>query len=199
MPFWVNTHTLFNPLDFTQVSFARLKVPQWVSSLLPLMSNCHMTNNAAVLLESYSKVVSCQPCQRLSDDINQLCERVYASSEGQKLARSTIQSNYPLKYLSPNSRLIRVGRVTKEQKNLGARLSVDYTLGIMWGGGFTQYAYIQMGWGAMTADKGSIHIHVLQYSWQLYNNYIYISWMLVVQPCRVLGHCEYLLCRTLNM
>ena len=64
---------------------------------------------------------TCQPCQRLSHDINQLVERVHASSEGQKLARSSVQSNYPLKYLSPKSRSIRVGWITKEQKNLGVR------------------------------------------------------------------------------
>ena len=48
---------------------------------------------------------------------------MHASSEGQKLARSSVQSNYPLKYLSPKSRSIRVGWITKERKNLGAKLS----------------------------------------------------------------------------
>ena len=66
---------------------------------------------------------TCQACRRLSHDIDQLVERARGLSKGQRLARTSVQSNYPMKYLSPNSRLMRVDRVTKERKNLAAKLS----------------------------------------------------------------------------
>ena len=66
---------------------------------------------------------TCQPCRRLSHDIRQLVERVHSVSECQKLDRSSIHSNYPLKFLSPKSRDKRVARVTKERKSLAAKLS----------------------------------------------------------------------------
>ena len=50
----------------------------------------------------------------------------------QKIARTSVQSNYPIKYLSPASKSARVSKLSKERKNLAAKLSsvssLDYDL-----------------------------------------------------------------------
>ena len=67
---------------------------------------------------------TCGPCKRLSFDIKQLEDRVRSSTEGRKLSRLGTTSNYPLKFLSPDSKASRVSRLSKERKNLNAKLSI---------------------------------------------------------------------------
>ena len=66
---------------------------------------------------------ACAPCKRLQFDIDQLGKRVRNMSEVKKAIRTSIGSNYPLKYLSPKSKAIRIARNTKERKNLSAKVS----------------------------------------------------------------------------
>ena len=62
----------------------------------------------------------CTPCRRLIHDIWQLAQK----SEGvNRLSRIRTDSNYPLKHLSPESRAWRVSRMTRERKNLAAKLA----------------------------------------------------------------------------
>lgn len=65
---------------------------------------------------------TCAPCRRISYDIKQLTDQS-KSTEGHKLSRLTTTSNYPLKYLSPSSKASRISRLTKERKNLSAKVS----------------------------------------------------------------------------
>ena len=75
---------------------------------------------------------SCQPCRVLHRDICKVVEKAQMATEEQKIARTSVQSNYPLKYLSPSSKEARISKVSKERKNLVAKLSsvvsLDYNL-----------------------------------------------------------------------
>ena len=66
---------------------------------------------------------SCQPCRILHRDISKLAEKASSLTESQKLARTSVQSKYFLKYLSPASRATRVSKVCKDRQNLAAKLS----------------------------------------------------------------------------
>jgi hypothetical protein len=74
----------------------------------------------------------CQPCRVLHYDICKLTEKAQTVTMDQKVARTSVQSNYPLKYLSPSSKEARISKVAKERKNLAAKLSsvvnLDYNL-----------------------------------------------------------------------
>ena len=65
----------------------------------------------------------CAPCRRLQADIDQLVKKARRTSEATVAARVSIGSNYPLKYLSPTSKADRVSRISKERKNLSAKVS----------------------------------------------------------------------------
>ena len=52
-----------------------------------------------------------------------LAEKASTLSDEQKIARTSIQSNYPMKYLSPTSRSQRVRKVCKDRQNLAAKLA----------------------------------------------------------------------------
>lgn len=75
---------------------------------------------------------TCQPCRVLHHNICRLVEKAQAVTEEQKIARTSVQSNYPLKYLSPSSKEARISKLSKERKNLSAKLSsvvnLDYNL-----------------------------------------------------------------------
>ncbi len=56
----------------------------------------------------------CTVCRRLTKDICQLLQRSWSTTEGQKLSRVSVGSNYPLAFLSPTSKGKWMSRVTKE-------------------------------------------------------------------------------------
>ena len=63
---------------------------------------------------------ACVSCRRLLHDIQQLA----VNGEGaNRLARLRPDSNYPLKFLSPESRALRVSRIAKDRQNLSAKLA----------------------------------------------------------------------------
>ena len=66
---------------------------------------------------------TCRSCRLLNYDLNRLVERACDVSVEQKIARTSVQSNYPIKYLSPASKSVRVSKLSKERKNLTAKLS----------------------------------------------------------------------------
>ena len=66
---------------------------------------------------------ACPECKRLASDIQQLLKISLNVSDGEKLQRLAPSSNYPISYLSPKSKAIRVERVVKEKKNLSAKVS----------------------------------------------------------------------------
>ena len=66
---------------------------------------------------------TCQPCRVLHHDISKLVEKASSLTEAQKMARTSVQSKYPMKYLSPTSRAVRVSKVCKDRQNLAAKLS----------------------------------------------------------------------------
>ena len=66
---------------------------------------------------------TCQPCRLLHHDIRKLAEKASSLSDEQKIARTSVQSNYPMKYLSPTSRSQRVRKVCKDRQNLAAKLA----------------------------------------------------------------------------
>lgn len=69
----------------------------------------------------------CTACRRLSHDIRQLLQKSKIVPECKKESRLHVSSNYPLKYLSPDSRAARVARITKDRKNLSAKLAATPT------------------------------------------------------------------------
>ena len=75
---------------------------------------------------------TCRPCRLLYHDLCRLVETARNVSMEQKIARTSVQSNYPIKYLSPASKSTRVSKLSKERKNLAAKLSsvssLDYDL-----------------------------------------------------------------------
>lgn len=75
---------------------------------------------------------TCQPCRVLHRDISKLVKKATNVSADQKLARTSVCSNYPLKYLSPTSKAERVSKLSKERKNFAAKLlsitHLDYDL-----------------------------------------------------------------------
>ena len=66
---------------------------------------------------------TCQPCWVLHHDISKLVEKASSLTEAQKMARTSVQSKYPMKYLLPTSRAVRVSKVCKDCQNLAAKLS----------------------------------------------------------------------------
>lgn len=66
---------------------------------------------------------TCQPCRVLHHGISKLVKKATCVSADQKLARTSVCSNYPLKYLSLTSKAERVSKLSKERKNLAAKLS----------------------------------------------------------------------------
>ena len=66
---------------------------------------------------------TCQQCRFLHRDIQQLLKAANAVSEEQKLARSSVSSRYPLKYLSPATKAKRVSKVCRERVTLSAKLA----------------------------------------------------------------------------
>ena len=66
---------------------------------------------------------ACQPCRILHHDVHKLVEKASALSEEKKVARTSVQSNYLMKYLSPTSRALRVNKICKDRLNLAAKLS----------------------------------------------------------------------------
>ena len=72
---------------------------------------------------------TCHPCRVLHRDICKLVEKAQTVTVEQKVARTSVQSNYPLKYLSPSSKGAWISKVSKEQMNLAAKLS-SYELGL---------------------------------------------------------------------
>lgn len=66
---------------------------------------------------------ACNECKKLHHDINHLVNRANHISDQQLLSRSSVSSNYPLKYLSPTSLNSRVAKITKERKALSTKLS----------------------------------------------------------------------------
>lgn len=81
----------------------------------------HIPNNARQLPTS-SLYNACKQCKQLWHDIQQLAKRSSVVSPGQKLARTSVSSSYPLKYLSPASANKRVSKISKAKKNLQARV-----------------------------------------------------------------------------
>ena len=75
-------------------------------------NNCRPTGD---LLQN-----ACAPCKRLQFDIDMLVKRARSTSDVKKATRTL---NYPMKYLSPRSKAIRISRNTKERKNLRAKVS----------------------------------------------------------------------------
>ena len=75
---------------------------------------------------------TCQACRFLHHDICKLADKAQAVTMEQKVARTSVQSNYPLKYLSPSSKEAQISKVSKERKNLAAKLpsvmNLDYNL-----------------------------------------------------------------------
>ena len=65
---------------------------------------------------------TCQKCRFLHQDIQKLLKTSEAVSEEQKLARSSVGSKYPLKYLSPVTKAKRVSKVCRERVTLTAKL-----------------------------------------------------------------------------
>ena len=63
---------------------------------------------------------TCTPCRRLTHDIRQLVQK---SENVDRLSRLRPDSNYPLKYLSPESQMRRVSRIAKDRRNLAAKLA----------------------------------------------------------------------------
>jgi hypothetical protein len=66
---------------------------------------------------------TCQPCRLLHRDITKLIEIAAPVSSAQKLSRKSVHSNYPLKYLSPTSKVERVSKLSKERKQPSCPLS----------------------------------------------------------------------------
>ena len=66
---------------------------------------------------------TCQPCRNLHRDIQKLVEKASTVTEEQKIARTSTHSKYPMKYLSPTSRALRVTKICKDRVNLAAKLS----------------------------------------------------------------------------
>ena len=66
---------------------------------------------------------TCQPCRLLHHDILKLVEKASTLTEEQMFARSIVQPNYPLKYLSPTSKALRVNKICKDRVNWAAKLS----------------------------------------------------------------------------
>lgn len=64
-----------------------------------------------------------QECRFLYHDIQKLIKISEAVSEEQKLARSSVGSKYPLKYLSPATKAKRVSKVCRERVTLTAKLA----------------------------------------------------------------------------
>ena len=64
-----------------------------------------------------------QPCCVLHLDISKLVKKATSVSVNQKLARTSVHSNYPLKYLSPTSKAEHVSKLSKECKSLATKLS----------------------------------------------------------------------------
>jgi len=65
---------------------------------------------------------ACKPCKQLHHDIEQLRRKNADLTEGKKLARIDVSSIYPMQYLSPASAQKRVSRLSKERKNLQAKI-----------------------------------------------------------------------------
>lgn len=66
---------------------------------------------------------TCKSCRLLYHDIKQLMKLKDGVSAEKKSTRLSIHSNYPLKYLSPQSTTERVLKMSKDRKNLTSRLS----------------------------------------------------------------------------
>ena len=66
---------------------------------------------------------TCYKCRLLQHDINSLAVKAQALPEEQKLLRVSVQSNYPIKYLSPASRAVRMNRVCRDRSKMVAKLA----------------------------------------------------------------------------
>lgn len=66
---------------------------------------------------------ACVECRKLTYEISRLAERAVITSDEEKLSRTSVSSNYPLKYLSPSSKTARVSKIGRERKNLLAKMS----------------------------------------------------------------------------
>ena len=66
---------------------------------------------------------TCAHCKKLHHQINQLVERAVSTSDEKKMSRTSVSSNYPLKYLSAPSKNSRITKITTERKSLSIKLS----------------------------------------------------------------------------
>lgn len=66
---------------------------------------------------------TCLKCRLLQHDINSLVTKAQALTDEQKCLRTTVESKYPLKYLSPASQAVRMSRVCKDRSKMAAKLA----------------------------------------------------------------------------
>jgi len=111
----------------SEVRFKNKHLHEWGEPFNRLdLDNCeiwHIPNNNKQLASSplYN---ACKPCKQLHHDIQQLARRATNNSDAKKQARTSVSSNFGLKYLSPTSQKCRVTRNIQERKHLQAKAHI---------------------------------------------------------------------------